>query len=416
MNEKPTISCVLNPDARKRNTPAASTRLFTPSVAQSVRRFYRGVPGYEPTPLVGLQRLAERFHVRGIWVKDESRRFTVKSFKILGVLYAVATVVADRLGMSADGLSFGDISSDAVRTRLRGSVFTAATDGNHGRALAWAARQLGCKAVIYVPKNTTRARIEAIESFGAEVSVLGGNYDDTLRAVVAQAAKHGWIHVQDQAWKGYEDIPTRTMQGYLTLLDEAFEQLGDALPTHVIVPCGAGAFAGSVQADLVERFGVQRPITAVIEPVVAACLFQSMSSPRKEPRVIGGDLDTIMAGLSCGETSTVGWPILRDYTDAFFACADEVALTGMRILGNPLEGDERIISGESGAVPMGLVAHVLGDPANEEIAAALGLTRDSRILLISTEGDTDPALYRKIVWGTDVSGPEEHTKGDVNGS
>ena len=396
----PKVSCVMNPEARQ-GAAGPETRPFGQEEARSARRFHQTFPDYRPTPLVALPHLADRLGIKSVRVKDESRRFSLNSFKILGASYALAAVIAQRLGMATADLSSDMFRSPDIAAQLKDTTFVAATDGNHGRAVAWGARQLGCRAVIFAPRGATQARIEAIERYGAEVSVADGNYDETLRLVIELAEKRGWVHVQDQAWEGYEDIPTRTMQGYLTLMDEASEQMGEETASHVIAPCGAGAFSAAVQAYLVERFGRLRPMMAVVEPVEAACYFHSMSAGGKEPRVISGELDTIMAGLSCGEVSSVGWPILSAHTDAFFACADHVARTGMRILAAPLPGDESVVSGESGAVTLGLLAHLCRDPACRDVAAQFGLDRDSNVLLISTEGDTDPALYRRIVWGCD---------------
>jgi diaminopropionate ammonia-lyase len=183
------------------------------------------------------------------------------------------------------------------------------------------------------------------------------------------------------------------------MYDEAFDQLDDEQPSHVFIQCGVGSLAGSLQAYLVERFGRQRPLLTIVEPTKAACYYQSMIAGGGKPRKVEGDLDTIMAGLACGEPNPISWNIIRDFADAFVACPDEVAMRGMRVLGNPLKGDDRVISGESGAVTLGLVVSMLQQPELGPLKQALNLQPDSRILLFSTEGDTDPVMYRKIVWG-----------------
>jgi diaminopropionate ammonia-lyase len=188
------------------------------------------------------------------------------------------------------------------------------------------------------------------------------------------------------------------MQGYLTMFDEAFEQLGMDIPTHVFLQCGVGSFAASFQAYLVQRFGGQSPIFTVTEPTKAACFYESMTRQDGNPHRVLGEMDTIMAGLACGEPSTLAWEILRDFSDMFVACVDDVARRGMRVLGNPLAGDERIISGESGAVTLGLLYYLMRSPIYTQIREKLRIDNTSKILLFSTEGDTDPEMYRKIVW------------------
>jgi diaminopropionate ammonia-lyase len=189
------------------------------------------------------------------------------------------------------------------------------------------------------------------------------------------------------------------MQGYLTMFDEAFEQIGDLTPTHVFIQCGVGSLAASLQAFLVERYGADRPVLICVEPTRAACFYRSVAAGDGSAHVVTGRLDTIMAGLACGEPSSLAWSILRDYADLFVVCPDRVTVRGMRVLGNPLPGDRQIISGESGAVTLGLVYETATETANRPLREHLHLSRSSRILLFSTEGDTDPRMYRSIVWG-----------------
>jgi diaminopropionate ammonia-lyase len=183
------------------------------------------------------------------------------------------------------------------------------------------------------------------------------------------------------------------------MFEEAFEQLGGTLPTHVFIQCGVGSLAGSLQAYLVEKFGEQRPLLTIVEPTRAACYYQSIIAGDGNPHTVQGDLNTIMAGLACGEPNIISWRILRDFADCFVACPDEVTAQGMRVLGNPLQGDDRVISGESGAVTLGLLVRIQRMPDLMPLKQALNITPASIILLFSTEGDTDPVMYRKIVWG-----------------
>jgi diaminopropionate ammonia-lyase len=205
--------------------------------------------------------------------------------------------------------------------------------------------------------------------------------------------------VQDSAWEGYEEIPTRIVQGYLTIMHEAFEQLGGKIPTHVLVQCGVGSLASAVQAYLVEVFGMRRPRFIVVESERASCFYESISINDGDPHKISGDLNTIMAGLACGEPGLLAWRILHSCADVFVTCSDSVAIKGMRILANPLVGDDKVVSGESGAVTTGLLACLVGDARYRETAQAFKITQESKILLISTEGDTDPDMYQKIVSG-----------------
>jgi diaminopropionate ammonia-lyase len=251
-----------------------------------------------------------------------------------------------------------------------------------------------------MPNGTTTARLESIRHLGADASIIEGNYDDAVQLAAEQARRNGWMLIQDTAWAGYEDIPLRVMQGYLTMFDEAIEQMTPKAPTHVFIQCGVGSLAGSLQGYLVEKYGGRRPLLTVVEPTRAACYYQSVQAADGKPHRISGNLDTIMAGLACGDPSTIAWELLRDYADGFAACPDAVAATGMRVLGNPMAGDDRVISGESGAVTLGLVVNLLEEPALESMKKDLNINSDSRLLLFSTEGDTDPEMYRQIVWGS----------------
>ena len=309
----------------------------------------------------------------------------------------MASVLAEKLRIEVDSLSFDLFRSTNVESKLGNTTFVAATDGNHGRAVAWASRELGCNAVVYMPKGSSPARFEAIKDLGAETVIIEGNYDEAVHLAAQQAKKHSWILLQDTAWEDYEKIPTRVMQGYLTILNEVLEQLEGDIPTHVFAQCGVGSFAAALQAYLVELYGSNRPKFVVVEADKAACYYKSMLGNNENPQKISGDLDTIMAGLACGEPSILAWKILRQNADMFVACNDAVAIKGMRALGRSLSRDPRVISGESGGVTAGLLISILGPTPHRKIADALDINQDSKILLISTEGDTDPDIYRKIL-------------------
>jgi diaminopropionate ammonia-lyase len=296
-----------------------------------------------------------------------------------------------------DNLSLDLLQLPSPRAELKNITVTTATDGNHGRAVAWSARQVGCPAVIYMPRSSTLSRIEAIRFYGAEVQVIEGSYDEAFERAREDAEVHGRLLIQDSSWPGYETIPTLIMQGYLTLMDEVFEQLSDEVPTHVFIQCGVGSFAAAVLAYLVERFGDDRPIFAVVEPTQAACCYESLGHPSGLPQPAGGSLDTIMTGLACGRPSHLAWDILKAHADGFISCSDWITEKGMIRLGCPAGADARIISGESGAVSLGLLEHMrlwLGGVLAER---ALQLGKESKVLLVSTEGATDPDSYRRIV-------------------
>jgi len=399
MPEVEKITYIVNQLSRKRDMVKASTNFFSPSTAHSVRKFHQTFPDYTPTPLVKLTHLADMLGVSHIWIKDESHRFGLNAFKVLGATHGLAYLIAQRLKMNAQELSFDLLHAPSVKEKLADTTFVTATDGNHGRAVAWAAQQLACNAIVYLPKGTSRARNEAIKLHGAQTLIIDGTYDDAVQQAVEQAQKQGWILLQDTAREGYEEIPLKIMQGYLTIVHEALDQLEEEIPTHVFVQCGVGSLAAASQAYLFELFGDERPLFAVVEPTRAACFYEPMATHKRKPKKLSGNLNTIMAGLACGEPSTLAWKILRDYADVFVACPDHIAMRGMRILGNPLQGDDRVISGESGAVTLGLLTTVLAHASCRKIADALQLNESSKVLLLSTEGDTDPLMYRKIVWG-----------------
>ncbi|MBW2607946.1 MAG: diaminopropionate ammonia-lyase [Deltaproteobacteria bacterium] len=381
---------------RSQSFSSKAIKLVSPDVQRSVTYFHQSLPGYQPTPLATLTQLAKYLGISDLWVKSEASRFDLKAFKVLGASYAIGKLLAKDLRLDVNKFTFEQIVSQA--SKFRNLTFVTATDGNHGRAVAWTANRLGCKAVIYMPKGSSKFRLEAIINLGAEASIISGNYDDAVRLAAKQSTEKGWILLQDTSWPGNEEIPINIMQGYITLLTEAFQQLEGKWPSHIFMQAGVGSLAAALQAFLCHCHDKPRPFFTVVEPTEAACFYKSMNIADGKPHAVHGDLDTIMAGLACGEPSEIAWEILKENADAFIACSDQVAIKGMRILGNPLEGDDRVISGESGAVTTGLIYELLNNPMFNELAEQLGLGADSRVLVISTEGDTDPEYYRGVVW------------------
>ncbi|MDA8495062.1 diaminopropionate ammonia-lyase [Kluyvera georgiana] len=369
--------------------------LFSRQPAQQARRFHQKIAGYQPTPLYALNELAALFGVNKILVKDESQRFGLNAFKMLGGSYAIAQLLCEKYQLNINELSLDDLKS-RIKEKM---TFATTTDGNHGRGVAWAAQQLGQNAVVYMPKGSAQERVDAILRLGAECIVTDMNYDDTVRFTMQTAQKNGWEVVQDTAWDGYTKIPTWIMQGYATLADEAVEQMsamGIARPTHVFLQGGVGALAGGVLGYLVDVYGAGNLHSVIVEPELADCLYRS--GLKGQMVNVGGDMATIMAGLACGEPNPLGWEVLRNCASQFISCQDAVSALGMRVLGNPLGHDPRVISGESGAVGLGALAAVHYHPQRDVLMNKLQLDSQSVVLIISTEGDTDVKHYREIVW------------------
>ena len=373
--------------------------------------FHKSFPQYSVTPLQKLSALASYLGVKGIYCKDESYRFGLNAFKVLGGSYAMGRYIAKELGRDISELPYNVLSSDKLREEFGQATFFTATDGNHGRGVAWAANRLGQKAVVRMPKGTTRTRFDNIAKEGAEVTIEEMNYDDCVRMAAAEAAKteHGII-VQDTAWDGYEEIPSWIMQRYGTLVLEADKQLkenGVERPTHVFVQAGVGSLAGAVVGYFAHKYKENPPVMVVCEASAADCLYRSAAQADGNLVNVTGDLQTIMAGLACGEGNTIGWDILKNHVTVFASCPDWMSAKATRIYANPLESDPHIVSGESGSVPLGLVYTALHDEDAKDLKEALKLDENSNILVISTEGDTDPIRYREIVWdglyGTDKS-------------
>ena len=364
--------------------------------------FHKSFPQYSVTPLQKLSALASYLGVKGIYCKDESYRFGLNAFKVLGGSYAMGRYIAKELGRDISQLPYNVLSSDKLREEFGQATFFTATDGNHGRGVAWAAKRLGQKAVVRMPKGTTKTRFDNIAKEGAEVTIEEVNFDDCVKMPAAEAAKteHGII-VQDTAWAGYEEIPSWILQGYGTLVLEADKQLkenGVDRPTHVFVQAGVGSLAGAVVGYFAHKYKENPPVMVVCEASAADCLYRSAVQADGNLVNVTGDLQTIMAGLACGEGNTIGWDILKNHVTVFASCPDWMRAKATRIYANPLENDPHIISGESGSVPLGLAYTALHDEDAKDLKEALKLDENSNILVISTEGDTDPVRYREIVW------------------
>ena len=388
------INILENPESLHSEIPEA----FTEAGADLSGRFHKQIQGYEKTPLVSLTHLAEKWGVKGIYVKDESKRFSLNAFKGLGGSYAMFRTICETLDIDPESVSLKDLTEGVYQNRISELAFATCTDGNHGRGVSWAAGIFGCKAHVYMPYGSREVRAEAIRKAGpAEVEITDLNYDDTVLYAREMSEKNGWIMIQDTAWDGYEKIPAWIVQGYLTMAAEAAEDL-DALqtvPTHIFLQAGVGAMAGGVLAYFVNRYNDHKPVVTIVEPDVADCVYQSVKAG--EMRSVEGTPVTIMAGLNCGTPCKITWPVLRDYAGFCISGPDEMAEEGMRTLAAGLGGDTGIISGESGAAAFGAAGKIITDALFAEVKQAMGIDQNAVLLFINTEGDTDPENYRRIV-------------------
>lgn len=365
--------------------------------AKKVQRFHASFPMYRETPLTERKKTAEALGLGTVYIKDESYRFGLNAFKVLGGSYAIGSYLAGKLGKTIDKMPYEKLVSEKTKKELGDITFVTATDGNHGRGVAWTAGRLRQKAVVYMPKGSAKERLNNILAEGADAAITDLNYDEAVRLANRQAEEKGWVMVQDTAWEGYEDIPEWIMQGYGTMGYEAYTQLPEK-PTHIFLQAGVGSMAGAIAGFFSSVYGEGRPIITVVEPNRADCVFRTAEAADGKLHFVTGEMNTIMAGLACGEPCSIGWKVLRDYADNFISCPDYMAAQGMRILASPVKGDPQIVSGESGAAAFGCVAQIMRGPRYADVREKLGLNRDSRVLFFNTEGDTDRENYRSIVW------------------
>lgn len=401
MNNKICIKSIINKSARKAQDKKVTLDFLSKDNIILARNLHKSIIGYASTPLNHLSALSSKLGVSEILVKDESYRFGLNAFKVLGASYAISKYISTKIDIPINELTFERLISKETKEIIGDITFVSATDGNHGRAVAWAANKLNQKSVIYMPKGSSKTRLNNIKKEGAEAYITDLNYDGAVRLAQKMSIEKGWVIIQDTAWEGYEDIPLWIMQGYATIIDEVMEELKEnnlSTPTHIFLQAGVGSFAGSIQGYLASSLGEERPISVIVEPLNSACIYKSASKKDGKAHFVKGELSTSMAGLACGEPNPKAWEILRDYSDMYIACSDYISDRGMRILGNPLKNDAQIISGESGAVGLGLLSIILQKNKYKALKKTLKLDSSSRILIISTEGDTDPEKYRKIVW------------------
>ena len=358
--------------------------------AARARRHIASWPGYAPTPMRDLAGLAVAAGIGALHYKDEGPRFGLGSFKALGGPYAVFRLLAEDLGGE---VTVADLTAPEARARNRAMTVCCATAGNHGRAVAWAARTFGCRAVIYVSEGVSAGRAEAMARLGAEVVRVPGQYEDALAGAVADAGANGWHLVSDTAGADFGRTQLDILDGYTMLMDEALAQLpAGRSPSHVFAQGGVGGLCAGVLAHLWETLGRDRPRFVVVEPETAACLHLSARNGR--PSVFPGDCASVMSCLAYAEVNVPAWRVLARGADAFLTISDAAAVAAMRLLAAPVGGDGAVVAGESGVAA---VAGLLAAMADAAARKALGLDAASRVLVIGSEGATDPALYERIV-------------------
>jgi len=380
-----------NRSAAPRDLPPSDTvaDVLSETEGERARREITAWDGYAETPLHTLSDIAREIGVGGLWLKDESPRFGLGSFKALGGAYAVYRVLAGLIETEtgARDVTSADLRSGKYSEFTKGVTVVTATDGNHGKSVAWGAQQFSCTCKIYIHAEVSQGRADAIAAYGAEMIRTSGDYDQSVRQADSDAAENGWHVVSDTSYPGYMEIPRHVMQGYTVLADEAARQMADVVPTHVFLPGGVGGVAAAITAQLWRAWSGTRPRFVIVEPDAADCLYQSALAGK--PANSSGDLETVMACLSAGEVSLLAWEVLAEAGDAFMILQDKTIAPTMRRL-----ADDGIVAGESGAASLAGLAAAMGDPA---IRTGLALDEDSQVLVLSTEGATDPEIYQKLV-------------------
>jgi diaminopropionate ammonia-lyase len=368
--------------------PAALEELFPRDFTDNAVSEIRQWSGYKPTPLRDLDRLAGALGIGALLYKDESDRFGLGSFKALGGAYAVLKLLSDKLN-----LSMAEIRNGLGRDLASKITVTTATDGNHGRSVAWGARQAGCKCRIYIHAGVSEGRAKAMADLGSEIVRIDGDYDASVRLCAQESEKNGWFMVSDTSYDGYLDIPRQVMAGYAVMAAETLEQAGSPI-THVFVQAGVGGLAAALAARIWMETGAERPRFVIVESEHAACLLKS--ARRGAPATVKIRHETVMAGMSCGEVSLVAWKILKAAASDFLTIADTGVAPAMRMLASGEAGGGSIEAGECAvAGPIALI----GVCCDERLRLALGIDTNSRILVIGSEGATDPEIYREILAG-----------------
>ena len=350
-------------------------------------KFHKKLRCYSPTPLIQLSRLAKSLGIKELYVKDESKRFRINTFKSLGASYAIFKIVEQR--------------------KREKHTFCTATDGNHGRSVAWASRLGRQKAVIFVPEHMVKSRIKNIKKYRAEVIVVEGNYDQAVMAAREAAEKNGYVLVQDSSWEGYTDVPMLISAGYQTMMIEMENSIhpkGKPEVDVVFLQCGNGTWASAMVAYYKNRYPKKMPKLVLVEPAESDAVMESVRN--RKLTATRQSQDTIMAGLNCGTPSLLAWEILKDGIDVFLAIPDSYAVKALQYLYYPFKGDKQIFAGESGAAGLAGLIAVMTNPDLTEVRETLGLDKNPSVLVFNTEGVTDPELFDELV-ASEVDIPTE---------
>ncbi|MEE2804028.1 MAG: diaminopropionate ammonia-lyase [Pseudomonadota bacterium] len=399
INRKSTCRIALNPQCSTHlDYPAEASAVLNNGGLERAKRSISAWPGYARTPLRNLTDLASHLNIRSLWYKDEQPRFGLGSFKPLGGAYAVARLLQKQIGkqLSSREPTIDELLKGIHKIATDKLTVTAATDGNHGRSVAWGAQLFGCQCVIFVHETVTDARQQAITDFGARVIRTAGTFDDAVRQASASASDRGWHLIPDTSDGTVVEAPRDVMQGYTVMADEAIVQLGEEKPpTHLFLQAGVGGMAAAVCAQFWQTFADNTPRVILVEPHTAGCWFESLSMGKPTP--INGSLESIMAGLACGEVSYLAWKILHTGAYAMMTISDDAAANSMCLLANTKQVAPPVVAGESGAAGL---AGLIAARYDADHSTLLGLDCNSRVLVFGTEGATDPQSYQCIVGRT----------------
>jgi len=378
----------------------ANTTFHTPKpifellINNDIIKFHNCLPNFQPSPLTALPNLAKSLELGNIFVKDESKRLHLKAFKVLGASWAIYRYISEQYFMkTGQELKPYDFLKPEIINKAGKFTFCTATDGNHGRAVAWTANTLGQKSVIFMPENSVQSRIDNIIKEGAELRLIKGNFDECVAEADKEANKNGWVLISDTAYGNYTKIPTDVMSGYYTLFMEIFQQIPE-VPDIVLLQAGVGAMAACGAVCLTHAFADKLPQIVVVEPIEADAFLQSALAGSPQPSK--GSYQSIMAGLNCG-ASSVAWPILSSHAKAFMAIPDNYAKIAMRKYYYSQKDDASVVSGESGAAGLAGLIALCTDERYAGLKTALHINPNTKVLLINTEGDTDPENFAAII-------------------
>ncbi|MCX5773200.1 MAG: diaminopropionate ammonia-lyase [Fusobacteria bacterium] len=397
-----------------KNEVSSALEYFTIEEAEKALKFHKSIYRYSVTPLHSLASLSEHFNVKNIYLKDESIRFEEESFKSLGRTYAMGKILSERIGKDISDVSFGYFYIPEVKAITQEITFATATDGGFGVPVSWAAKEIGHKAMVYATSNVSRYQIEMIQKEGAEVKVFDKPYSEVIVELLKDAQKNAWEVVQDTTWKTGKNIPVWIMQGYMTLMlevKETFEKIGESAPTHIFVQAGLGSLAASVIGLIKNSLPKNMPKIILVENENDSSIYYSAQKADGTPHSEFEGTESLelkALGLSHGAINEVAWDVIKSHADYFFRCSKEVHARGMRILASVKESP--ITSGASGGLTMGLLSLLLENDKYCDIKSELELGLESRILLINTEGLSDPKYFREVVWDGKHSSLEEHCK------